>query len=211
MAVALYTAIALLAGHIASYGDWIVDDAGITFAYARNLATGHGLLSQPGAAAVEGFTDLLWALLLAPTMWLGWFDAVWLPKVLGWLYGGLALCAVAAAARGARPVRGAAAVAALLTAANPAFAIWCGSGLENGLLAAMVALSLWHASQCCRRAQVSRLDAAAGGILAALTAAVRPDPAVFAAGLPLLLALAGPGRLQPRLAAAASCWRRTGR
>ena len=30
---------------------WIVDDAAISFAYAHNFATGHGLTSQPGVTA----------------------------------------------------------------------------------------------------------------------------------------------------------------
>ena len=39
------------------YGQWIVDDAGLTFAYARSLSTGAGPVLQPGAAPVEGFSS----------------------------------------------------------------------------------------------------------------------------------------------------------
>ena len=57
--------------HVTLYGDWIVDDAGITFAYARSLVEGHGFVAQIGAAPVEGFTNLLWLLLQAPFIALG--------------------------------------------------------------------------------------------------------------------------------------------
>ena len=40
--------------HATVFGTWIADDAGISFAYARNLAAGHGLVSQPGVTPVEG-------------------------------------------------------------------------------------------------------------------------------------------------------------
>ena len=73
----------VLLGHAALYGDWIIDDAGITFAYARNVADGHGFVAYPGEPAVEGFTNLLWLLGLLPWLALGWFDPVWTPKALG--------------------------------------------------------------------------------------------------------------------------------
>ena len=40
---------ALVALHATRYGHWLVDDAGITFAYARSLADGAGPVLQPGA------------------------------------------------------------------------------------------------------------------------------------------------------------------
>lgn len=43
--------------HAAQYGDWLVDDAGITFAYARNLAAGHGPVVNIGEAPVEGYSN----------------------------------------------------------------------------------------------------------------------------------------------------------
>ncbi|MBM4014210.1 MAG: hypothetical protein FJ293_04500, partial [Planctomycetes bacterium] len=45
------------------------DDMMITLRYARNLAAGAGLVWNPGEQ-VEGITNLLWALLLAPLHWL---------------------------------------------------------------------------------------------------------------------------------------------
>ena len=34
-----------------------IDDAGISFSYARNFALGDGLVSQPGFPPVEGFSN----------------------------------------------------------------------------------------------------------------------------------------------------------
>ena len=45
--------------------DFIVDDAYISFRYAKNFAEGQGLVYNPGEAPVEGYTNLLWTLLLS--------------------------------------------------------------------------------------------------------------------------------------------------
>lgn len=46
------------------------EDAYISFRYARHLAQGHGLVFNPGEY-VEGYSNLLWVLLMAPFEWLG--------------------------------------------------------------------------------------------------------------------------------------------
>jgi hypothetical protein len=45
----------------------LIDDAYITFQYARNLADGYGFAYHPGGEPTEGFTNLLWVVLLAPS------------------------------------------------------------------------------------------------------------------------------------------------
>ena len=45
--------------------DWEVEDAAITFAYARSFAEGDGLVPQPGAERVEGYSNPTWLLLFA--------------------------------------------------------------------------------------------------------------------------------------------------
>jgi hypothetical protein len=194
---------AVLGLHSASYGQWIVDDAGITFAYARSLATGAGPVLQPGAPAVEGYSDPAWLALLVGAHRLGlfdhgtWFgvpDLVALPKVLGWLCGvGVFLCFLAAArAVSSRPLL-IATVAGVLTAAIPSFAIWTTSGLENGLLAlAVVAI----ATVMVRAVAAGRLHeptvAATCGALAALAALTRPEGIVYAVAYPVVLLLLRP-------------------
>lgn len=130
----------VLLAHACLHGDWIVDDAGISFAYARNLAEGHGLVAQVGASPVEGFTNLLWTVLLAAAVGCGVFDPVWTPKLLGVLAaaGAFALLRRAAVASDAR--RGPWVDGALaLVACTPGFVAWSVSGLENGLLVLLVA------------------------------------------------------------------------
>jgi len=42
-----------------------IDDAFITFRYAENLADGYGLVFNPGGEPVEGYSNFLWLLILA--------------------------------------------------------------------------------------------------------------------------------------------------
>ena len=189
--------------HSASYGQWIIDDAGITFGYARSLATGAGPVLQPGVPAVEGFSDPAWLALLVGAHRLGlfdhgaWFgvpDLVALPKLLGWLCGvGVFLCFLAAArAVTDRPVL-VATVAGVLTAAIPSFAIWTSSGLENGLLALAV---VGIATTLVRAVSAGRIHepgvGAACGALAALAALTRPEGLLYLAAYPAVVALLRP-------------------
>jgi hypothetical protein len=54
----------LVGGLLAVRDASLVDDAFISFRYARNLLSGHGLVFNPGER-VEGYTNFLWTLLLA--------------------------------------------------------------------------------------------------------------------------------------------------
>ena len=114
----------------------------------------------------------------------------WTPKVLA------AACAVAAfvvmwrdlGRRGAGPwISG---VALGLLAACSGFVIWTISGLENALLAWLVALSASLAIQAVERpGDAPRRDVAAG-VVAALLALTRPDALLYADGYPIALVIA---------------------
>ena len=57
---------------------FVCDDAYITFRYAQNLANGSGLRYNPGVdPPVEGYSELLWALLMAVVEGLGWDVTTW--------------------------------------------------------------------------------------------------------------------------------------
>ncbi|OLT00997.1 hypothetical protein BJF90_06785 [Pseudonocardia sp. CNS-004] len=182
--------------HALLYGRWIVDDAAITFAYVRSIATGAGPVLQPGADPVEGFSNPAWLGLLVLGRWLGlfdrgaWFgvpDYVAFPKLLALVLvaGVFACCYAVAKAMTPRPELVAIA-AGLVTAAVPSFVIWTVSGLENALLAlaaagiaavlvrAVVADRLWEPA-----------TAVWCGLLAALAALTRPDGLVYAGAFPL--------------------------
>jgi hypothetical protein len=197
----------LVALHMQLYGWWIVDDAAITFAYARSLATGEGAVLQPGAEPVEGYSNPAWLAILVLGRWLGlfdrgaWFgvpDLVVFPKVVALLccagvFAGF--YAVARAVSG-RPVL-LTVVAGAATAAVPSFVIWVSSGLENPLLA-LAAVTL--AAVLARAAVAGRLlevrVAVGCGLLAALAALTRPDGLIYAAAYPVaVLLLLQPARV----------------
>jgi hypothetical protein len=72
----------LLFGAVAAiFISYTVDDAFITFRYARNLVAGFGPVFNPGER-VEGYTTFLWMLLMSAGLALG-TDPVILSKVLG--------------------------------------------------------------------------------------------------------------------------------
>lgn len=154
-------------------GDWLVDDAGISFAYARNLAHGHGLVAQPGVAPVEGFSNFLWVVALAPTFALRLFHPVLTPKLLS------ALAVLVAFYRLRATMltltgRNAPGVALLvLLAIAPPLVVWTSSGLENGLTFLLVAALL---DVLVRRPSQS---GALTGLFAAMLAMSRPDGLVY--------------------------------
>ncbi|MDT7552140.1 MAG: hypothetical protein QOI16_676, partial [Pseudonocardiales bacterium] len=176
-AVVLPTAVA--AAHGSLYGRWEVDDAGITFAYARSVATGAGPVLQPGQPPVEGFSDPAWLALLAAGhkvglfdhgTWFGVPDYVAYPKTLAILLLAVVFGAfLAAASSVARHPAAVTAVAGCACALIPSFVIWSVSGLENALLAAAVAV---QAAVLVRRRErlAGVLPAIACGLLAALAA-----------------------------------------
>lgn len=162
---------------------WIVDDAGISFAYSRTLAAGHGLRAQPGAPAVEGFSNPLWVMLFALLYGVGAVALPLTPKLVG-----LALVLVAAraawiAARslGEDPEAGAwiAAGALWFSAGNIAVVHWALSGLENPLTLAL-ALGGLAATLGLLAEPGSRGRATATGLLAGAALWNRPDGAALA-------------------------------
>ena len=80
---ALLLLLALVAvGHVVSFGDWVVEDAAISWAYARNIAHGLGPVPWPGAEPVEGYSNPLWVALLAVGEVAG-LHVLWGSKLLG--------------------------------------------------------------------------------------------------------------------------------
>lgn len=172
----------LYLAHAASYGSWIVDDAAISFAYARDLASGHGLVSQPGMAPVEGYSNPLWTWLLALCMWLHAFAPVWTPKLLSAALVAVGGLGIARACREAWLST----LALSLTALNPSFVIWTISGLENGLLVALVG-TLAALLVRALRADDTPATAVLAGAAAAALAMTRPDGALWLLAFPAAL------------------------
>ncbi|MEJ3658058.1 hypothetical protein WEH80_34350 [Actinomycetes bacterium KLBMP 9759] len=229
-ATAVVVPTALVGAHGWWYGKWIVDDAAITFAYARSIAAGAGPVLQVGAPPVEGYSNPAWMALHVLGSWLGlfdrgtWFgvpDYVAFPKALA-----LALVAVmfagfyrVARALLARPAL-VTVIAGVLVAATPSFVIWVMSGLENSLLVAVVVWLVASMVPAVVSDQISdrfsdgsengllgtRL-AAWCGLLAAVAALTRPDGVIYAGAFPLVaIVLVRRDRLgRTALAVALSC------
>ena len=117
---------------------YFVDDAYITFRFARNLASGHGLVWNLGEPPVEGYSNLLWLLLSALGL-RAHFDPLAAARAVAVAcYFGSAV-ALHELVRGVTPSPLPPRVAVLLFAAIPAFALWTLSGLETS---SVVLLSL---------------------------------------------------------------------
>ncbi len=191
---------ALIAAHGALYGNWLVDDAAITFAYARGITEGAGPVLQPGAEPAEGYSNPAWLALLALGRLVGLFDRgaifgvpdyVLFPKALAALCcaGVLLACHTAARRVFRRPWLVTVAFGAVL-ATIPSFVIWVFSGLENPLYAlatCWLAVVLFLAVLDDRL--LSGRVAVVAGLLVALAALTRPDGLVYAAAYPLLVLL----------------------
>ena len=134
-----------LSGHAAGS-----DDAYISYRYARNLAGGLGLTFNPGER-VEGYSNLLYVLLLAPAFLIAGDSAIH-PLAVA-LNGACAAAALLLLHRRlqARHGGGPAALAALLFAAWPALWLWNASGMETAMVL-LLQVALW--------AEVTQDDAA---------------------------------------------------
>ena len=122
-------------------GFFQVDDAYIAFRYAANLAHGHGLVWNPGEP-VEGYTNLLWVLLLSPFSVMG-LDLVLPAAILSTLAACGCLDLLRRIARTVWPSSSPAMqlLPGLLLATNPSFAYWSAMGMEGPLFAFWAVLS----------------------------------------------------------------------
>jgi tetratricopeptide (TPR) repeat protein len=156
-------------------GEWIIDDAGISYAYARNFSEGYGLVSQPGRVPVEGYSNFLWVMLLVPFFKLGIFHPIYLPKLLGllaWVLV-LAILQIHTLQLTKNPLFTVLGFTCMLLA--PPLVIWTTSGLENPLSLLLVVLLFHHL--VARPANWREKS----GLLAALLAMNHPELVLFAA------------------------------
>lgn len=159
VALILYTALSLL------YLDWFVDDAGISFTYARNLGNGEGLVLTPGGERVEGYSNPLWVFLLGFYAALGMTPfgvAKGLSFVLGWgtLWGIFRLGKRLVPEGFANNTLTVGGLAALFTALHTPFVIWTQSGLEGPLY---LCLMLWGLERLFQELTPEGLEGRAGG------------------------------------------------
>lgn len=187
----------LLGWQATRYGNWLVDDAAITFAYARNVAEGAGPVLQPGAEPVEGFSNPTWLLVLVVGKWLGLFDRgalfgipdyVLYPKAIALLCcAGILIACYLAARRVTRRPAAVTFATAVVLAAIPSFVIWCFSGLENSLFALTACVLAVHLFLAVSDQRLWTPSVAViAGALAAFAALTRPDGLIYLAAYPLI-------------------------
>jgi hypothetical protein len=164
-----------------------LDDAYISYRYAQNWVDGSGLVYNPGEY-VEGFTNLLWTVLVAGGIVLG-LPAPGAGWCLGVASGIGALAATWALARSWLPADRAAlaGLAPWIVLASPAFPRWALSGLETPLYVAWVTAAI---------AALASGRMAWTTVFAVLATLTRPDGALLAGVLLGLHFLAERGRGQ---------------
>ena len=123
-------------------GVYMPDDAYITFRYAENLATGHGLVFNAAAPPVEGYSNLSWIVLLAGLARLGLDLPVWAAN-LGRVLSLLNLVLIYALSYRVVRRRGAALLAPALLSLTAPYALWARGGLETMWYTTLLLLSLW--------------------------------------------------------------------
>src|SRR5579864_7564678 len=138
----LVAALAAFAARVAT-GPHPIDDAYITFRYARNLADGLGLVYNPGEW-VLGTTAPLWALVLSLGYRLGLTDLPWLATLLSAICDAATAVVLVLLSRRLGWPLPAAVLVGLAWAFNPMSIAFATGGMETSLfvLISLLALSL---------------------------------------------------------------------
>ncbi|MFK7928310.1 MAG: hypothetical protein AB8H79_08970 [Myxococcota bacterium] len=121
--------------HFAWFSHWYIEDAAISFAYARFFAEGEGWVPYAGGELVEGFSNPTWTLLLAGEHFIG-LNPFIAAKLSGAVLGVLGLPFAWWWARQVMSERTdlAPALVPLLLALSPQYTNWAASGLENSVV-----------------------------------------------------------------------------
>jgi hypothetical protein len=134
MCGAVAGSLALYALLIVVFLPYGVDDSFISLAYARNLIEGNGLVFQAGDSPVEGYSNFLWVILLAPLAWLD-LDLYLASKVLAAALGGACIILAWRLADRFNESRSWWSVLpVVLLAASPVHTFWSATGMEVPLV-----------------------------------------------------------------------------
>jgi arabinofuranosyltransferase len=160
-----------------SFLPFVADDSLISLRYAERLRDGHGLTWTDGER-VEGYSNFLWIVALALASFPG-RDVLAVSRVLGIVCAFAACSAVIVEARGRQwlGLAGAALVAVALAASGP-MAVWAVGGLEQPLLAGLLAWAL--ALLLPLPSPLDRRQLLVPGVLLALVCLTRPDGILLA-------------------------------
>lgn len=159
------------------------DDAYITFTYAKNLIHGHGLVFTAGQK-VEGYTNFLWLIFLAP--WMKLFPGIDVSKIAifwGAFFSVAVLALTYLLGYQERKHHWTNLIAPALLSFDNTFHYWSVSGLENSMQTALVLCALLYLFRGNRKSLF-----VSGAIFAFATMA-RPDSGLFWAVAVLALGL----------------------
>lgn len=159
-----------------------IDDAFISYRYAENLATGNGLVFNPGER-IEGYTNFLWILLLVLVRPL--VEPVLASKILGALCSSLLIIFFARFCRRFYPAMFGFPI--LYLAMDPGLITWSMRGLETTLFA----LFIWLSYQTAIAASIKKNNNSVilAGLIAAFSVLIRPEGALTHLFFPLLVLL----------------------
>ncbi len=177
----LAAGILVLALHVISFQFFEIDDAYISFRYARNLLDGHGLVFNPGDP-VEGYSNLLWVLISALGMALGIDPLLWARTISFCAAVGIVILTPAMVRRLDPQAGWVAGAGAVLVACWGPLACWSLAGLET-VFCAFLMLLAWQAALTGRSLTV--------GVVSWLLALTRPDGLALGAACVLWLLLPG--------------------
>ena len=150
---------------LAWFNRFVQDDAFISFRYAQNLAEGHGLVYNIGER-IEGYTNFLWTVCMAPAFLLN-VDVVTWCYLVSLLAFTVTLLVTAELAASWFKSPAASYLAIILLATNFSFSSYATGGLETQFGIAWIMLSIWllHtdrlvlAALCSACAILTRMDA----------------------------------------------------
>lgn len=171
----LALAFAILIAHSLLFRHWIIDDAGISFVYARNFADGYGLVSQPYQPPIEGFSNPSWVFLLSPFFALRIFHPIITPKVISIILTVISFSLLQKTIKRLGFGYGVGNFVLILLAINTSFVVWSSSGLENPLYVCLIVVLftiLATNSLTNKRSVVI-------SVIASLIALTRPDGMLF--------------------------------
>jgi hypothetical protein len=171
---------ALLVANMARLWTFTVDDAYISFRYARNFARGLGLVYNPGER-VEGYTNFLWTVLLGLGIRVE-LDPESLAKVLGGAAACGSLAMVYLLSNRLRPYAFAPCVATWLMASSIVQAGYAVFGLETALFTFLVLAGL----ELFFRERARGSGFPFSGLVFALAGLTRPEAPMYI-GIPMLL------------------------
>ncbi|MDI9547577.1 MAG: hypothetical protein QM346_08230 [Chloroflexota bacterium] len=161
------------------YHPFLSDDALISLRYAKRLLAGQGLTWTEGPR-VEGYSNLLWVLLVSALGWMG-LDLIQAARLLGYGLMSLAGAAVVWCGLVRHHVRGllGAAMGGLFLALSAPVAVWAIGGLEQPLIAALLAWAMVFTFRVADRTHESRYFYLASFCFGLLSI-TRPDGPIFA-------------------------------